>query len=128
MSDHKELIKRLETAEVREPKKPSGQYVTTLGNQAAASLRELVAERDALQLAHVRDCEDERAEQRVLPDHGTPRAGGEGAPVAELLQVYYNYAGRSVIRNLRACSLTGRLRWPALCRTVYAPQSPEVLP
>ena len=46
---HDELIERLTEAEVREPRRPSGAYRTTLGAQAAAALRELQAERDALQ-------------------------------------------------------------------------------
>ena len=49
MGEHDELIERLTEAEVREPRRPSGAYTTTLGAQAAAALRELQAERDALQ-------------------------------------------------------------------------------
>jgi hypothetical protein len=44
--NHDELIERLTEAEVREPRRPSGAYTTTLGAQAAAALRELQAELD----------------------------------------------------------------------------------
>ena len=54
MSKYEELIERLETAEVREPQKPSGQYITTLGKQAANALRELVAENERLRDGLVR--------------------------------------------------------------------------
>lgn len=47
--NHDELIERLEEAEVREPQRPSGQYITTLGEQAAADIRSLLAERDEMQ-------------------------------------------------------------------------------